>query len=309
MQRFLILNADDFGLSPRVNDAVLRAHTQGVLTSASLMVTEPGFHEALQIAQTHPTLGVGLHIVVSCDHALLPPKSIPHIVNSNGRFGADPLRVGLRYALSKAAQKELYHEMEAQFARFAATGLPWSHVDGHQHMHLHPAVLDPFLALCRAYNIYRIRLPFEEFFAHWRNGGDHVNLNIGAALFLRLLRRRALRILHAVLADNDRQPSFFYCDRVYGQLQSGNMHLNYVVKLLQRLEGATNEIYFHPGTDYAKKLPKELQPPSVEDVELHALLHPSVRTQIAVLELQTGTYIEAEQFASRKAIANTTIKS
>jgi len=309
VQRFLVLNADDFGLSPRVNAAVLRAHTQGVLTSASLMVAEPGFHEAVQIAQNHPTLGVGLHVVVSCDHALLPPKSIPHLVNSNGRFGADPFRVGLRYALSKAAQKELYREMEAQFARFADTGLPWSHADGHQHMHLHPAVLTSFLSLCRAHGVYRIRLPFEEFLTHWCSGGDRLNLNIGAALFLRLLRRRALRILHSVFADNDRQPSFFYCDRVYGQLQSGNMHLDYVVRLLQRLGGATNEIYFHPGTHYAKKLPKGLQSPAVEDVELHALLHPGVREQITTLGLQTGTYIEAERFATQNAIANITIKS
>lgn len=302
--RFLILNADDFGLTPRVNAAVQRAHTEGVLTSASLMVAEPACEEAVQIARQYPNLGVGLHVVVSCDHAVLPPQFIPHLVGADGRFGADPLRVGLRYAFSKAAQKELADELEAQFAKFASFGLPWSHADGHQHMHLHPTVFERFLSLCRAHGVHRIRLPLEEFSTHWRNGGDGPNLNTGAALFLRLLRRRALRIIHTV-ANRPESPLFF-CDRVYGQLQSGNMHLNYVLKLVQQLRGRTNEIYFHPGTDYAKKLPKALQTLTVHDVELHALLHPQLQEALEKANIQKGTYAQAEQFEQRN---KETIKS
>ena len=59
--RRLIVNADDFGLSPSVNEAVVRAHRDGILTSASLMVNAPGFAEAVELARANPRLGVGLH--------------------------------------------------------------------------------------------------------------------------------------------------------------------------------------------------------------------------------------------------------
>ena len=140
MSRFLIIHADDFGMTPQVNAAVLRAHREGVLTSASLMVAEPGWQEAVEIARHSPTLGVGLHVTVTFDRALLPHSEIPLITRPDGKFFANPVTAGLRYARSEKAQNQLRREMTAQFDRFAGTGLEWSHADGHQHFHLHPFV-------------------------------------------------------------------------------------------------------------------------------------------------------------------------
>src|SRR5437588_7983476 len=64
--RRLIINADDFGRSAAINQAVIRAHREGVLTSASLMVNEPAFDEAVQLARENPKLGVGLHLTLLC---------------------------------------------------------------------------------------------------------------------------------------------------------------------------------------------------------------------------------------------------
>src|SRR5262245_29440193 len=59
--RHLIFNADDFGVSTGVNRGILHAHTQGVLTSASAMVTGRAIDEAVNISRDHPSLSVGLH--------------------------------------------------------------------------------------------------------------------------------------------------------------------------------------------------------------------------------------------------------
>ncbi len=56
--RRLVVNADDFGRSRSINAAVIRAHKEGILTSASLMVNEPAFGEAVELAKGNPTLGV-----------------------------------------------------------------------------------------------------------------------------------------------------------------------------------------------------------------------------------------------------------
>lgn len=278
MTKYLLINADDFGMTARVNAAVLRAHREGVLTSASLMVAEEGWQEAVEIARREPRLGVGLHVVASVDRAVLPAREIPHIVNRQGRFLPDPLRAGLLYSLSKTARAELQREMEAQFARFAQTGLPWSHADGHQHIHLHPVVLEMFLDLCDRYGVHRVRVPRESLRAHLRAGGDRFNINTVPALVLNVLARRAVRLLHARQTLGGKPP--FFCDQVCGTFQSGNMHAAYVRRLLDSLTGTINEVYFHPGTDYARALPAGRQTEGVRDVELHALLDPGVRASI-----------------------------
>lgn len=290
--KYLILNADDFGYSADVNAAIARAHREGVLTSASLMVAEPGFAEAVEIARQTPTLGVGLHVVTTYDRALLPPSENSRLVEPDGKFGADPLRVGLRYAFSKTAQHQLRREMTAQFTRFAETSLPWSHADGHQHFHLHPVVWDILLDLCDTFGVHRLRMPHEPIRQHFRAGGDGFSLNTVATLALRAMRRRNLRILKA-RATLGGKPVFL-CDRVYGQLQTGNMTTDYTLRLLDRLDAVTHEIYFHPGAPHARALPPAEQTPTVRDVELKALLSPQVRERIAELGLVTGRYEEIE---------------
>src|ERR1035437_8636195 len=84
--RRLIVNADDFGRSVSINQAVVRAHQEGVLTTASLMVNEPAFEEAVALARERPALGVGLHLTLLCGHSALPPGEIPGLVNGNGEF-------------------------------------------------------------------------------------------------------------------------------------------------------------------------------------------------------------------------------
>lgn len=282
---FLIVNADDFGYSPLVNAAVKLAHTEGILTSASLMVAEEGAAEAVEIARRLPSLGVGLHVSISHDRPLLPPADIPHLVAPDGRFRRDPLRAGIHYALSAAARRELQCEMAAQFERFASTRLPWSHADGHQHFHLHPAAAETFVQLCSQNGVRRVRMPREEILPHFRAGGDGPNLNTAAGLFLSVLRRRATRILVAAGGW------WFVCDRVYGQLQTGDMHASYVERLLARIPEGVSEAYFHPGSPHARSGAR-----GHPDLELQALLNPGVRASALTRGARIGTYLEAEEW-------------
>jgi hypothetical protein len=63
-QRRVIINADDFGMSAEVNEAVIRAYKEGVLTSTSLMVTGAAFEQAVTLAKENPGLAVGIHRAV-----------------------------------------------------------------------------------------------------------------------------------------------------------------------------------------------------------------------------------------------------
>ncbi|MGH9842971.1 MAG: ChbG/HpnK family deacetylase, partial [Blastocatellia bacterium] len=131
----LIINGDDFGYSDAVNRAIIQAHREGVLTSASLMVNEHAARQAVELARANPNLAVGLHLVLVLGRAALPHSELPAITDVKGRFTDSSFRAGVQYYFSAAARREVRREMRAQFVRFAATELELSHVDGHTHLH------------------------------------------------------------------------------------------------------------------------------------------------------------------------------
>lgn len=271
------MNADDFGADARVNAAVERAHAAGVLTSASLMVNEPAAVGAADIARGRPALGVGLHLALSDGLACLPHCEIPRLADASGRFRPTAAMAGLVCFFSRSARRQVAREVEAQFERFERLGLPWSHVDGHQHLHIHPVVWDALLRQCGAHGVRCVRVPGERDVA----GAGASLARRAEAVCLRAMRRRCLRTLAG--------RGFAGPDRVYGHLRTGQMDRAYVARLLGRLEGATNEVYFHPGSRHARPLPGG---PAHMDADLDALLSPEVRQAVEAHGLRLATYTD-----------------
>lgn len=274
--RRIILNADDFGRSSGINAAVMRAHREGVLTSASLMVAGDAVEEAVTLAQETPTLAVGLHLVVTGGRTIFPPWEIPHLVDGSGHFPNNPVQVGLRYFLSRTVQEELAREIAAQFERFAATGLPLSHVDGHLHMHVHPTVFNLLLPLAERYGARGLRLPRDDLWLALGYDRRHAGIKVGWAISFGLLCRWCLGRL--------RNHRLVVTHRVYGLMQTGQMQEAYVVNLLRRLEVPTAELYFHPTSGPES----EFMGPNPGD--LATLLSPAVRQVIQERGLRLATY-------------------
>jgi hopanoid biosynthesis associated protein HpnK len=272
----VILNADDFGRSASINVAVIRAHREGVLTSATLMVAADAFDDAVALAHQTPGLAVGLHVVVSGGRAVLPPGAIPHLLSPQGLFPDDGFALGVRYAASRIALRELASEMQAQFERFAMTGLELSHVDCHQHMHIHPSVFDLLVPLAEQYGARGIRLPRDELWPALRfDRRQAITKVLWAVIFGILCRRHLARLRGSRLAITD---------RVYGLMQTGRMSEPYVVETLRRLSIRSAELYFHPST----KPEEERLGPNPGD--LATLLSPLVRQVIDERRLELATY-------------------
>ena len=272
----IVLNADDFGASASINTAIMQAHRQGVLTSASLMVTGDAAAEAVALAREAPDLAVGLHIVVACGRASLPPDRIPHLVDGDGFFPNDPVRAGLRYYFSHTAQAELAAELEAQFERFAATGLSLSHVDSHLHMHLHPAVLRLLLPLAEKHGAQGLRLPRDDFWASMSHDRRRAGLKALWAIVFGLLARYCVGHLDG--------HSLKVAHRVYGLMQTGQMRESYVLDLLRKLQVPTAELYFHPS------IQSENGTSGPNPSDLATLLSPAVRNVIQERGLCLATY-------------------
>ena len=267
--RRLILNADDFGRSRSINEAVIRAHREGVLTTASLMVNEPDCAEAVALAKENPKLGVGLHLALLCGRAGLPREKIPGLVNARGEFSNNPVGAGLRYFVNRNLREQLRAEIHAQFDRFRATGLPLDHVNGHLHLHLHPTVCGILMQDAEPLGLQRMRLTREPF---WMDAP----LARGRRFY-----RAAHAAIHFVLAwlaqSRFRRNHIRHTQRVFGLLENDRVDEAYVLKLLAVLPPGDSELYSHPSLDKFKH-------------EFDALVSPRVREQIKKLGIELIRY-------------------
>ncbi|HWD92685.1 MAG TPA: hopanoid biosynthesis-associated protein HpnK [Verrucomicrobiae bacterium] len=267
--RRLIVNADDFGRSRSINEAVIRAHREGILTSASLMVNEVSCGEAVELAKQNPGLGVGLHLTLLMGHSALPQSEIPGLVNERQELLNDPVKVGFRYFFQRSLREQLRREIHAQFARFRATGLPLDHVNGHLHLHLHPTVFGILMEDASVLGIERMRLTHDPF---WMD----VPLARG---------RRLYRALHAVVhycLSGRARPVFrkkqiHHTQQVFGLLQNDRVDETYILKLLSLLPAGDSELYSHPSLDNFKH-------------EFDALISPRVKEQVKMRGIQLIRY-------------------
>ncbi len=245
--RRLIVNADDFGRSDAINQAVIQAHCEGILTSASLMVNEPACAEAARLARAHPRLGVGLHLTLVSGRAALTPRQAPALINPGQAFTHDAIRAGLRYFFARSLREALRQETTAQFVRFRETGLVLDHVNGHLNMHLHPTVLRLLCAPAGAWTIPALRLTRDPFWFNARLAHGHWIDRLSHALIFSLLCAWARPRLRRARMRHTRA--------VFGLLQNGRVDTEYVSRLLGRLPEGDSELYCHPSlTDFKHEL-------------------------------------------------------
>jgi hopanoid biosynthesis associated protein HpnK len=265
----LIVNADDFGCSHSINQAVIRAHREGILTTASLVVNEPGFDEAVALARENPRLGVGLHLTLLCGTSALPPEKIPGLVDARGGFSNKPVVTGFRYFFQRGLRDQLRAEIHAQFAKFRATGLPLDHVNGHLHLHLHPTVFCILMEDAASLGIQRLRLTRDCFSRSRRMTRGHWFYRISHAAIYEWLSRRARRPLQ--------EHGIRHAQITFGLLQNARVDEEYILKLLPELPAGDSELYSHPSLDEFKH-------------EFDALISPRVKELVGKLGIELIRY-------------------
>jgi len=130
----LIINSDDFGYSRGMNYAILDTHQLGVLTSATLMPNMFGFEQAVEMAKQCPKLGVGIHLVLTCQKPLL--NTHKHLTREDGIFYHVSEYSAGKIELTPEWASEVEAEWEAQIQKVLACGIKPTHFDSHHHMHL-----------------------------------------------------------------------------------------------------------------------------------------------------------------------------
>jgi hopanoid biosynthesis associated protein HpnK len=265
----LVVTADDFGESPSINAAVIRAHRDGILTTASLMVNGGAVAEAVELARQNPLLGVGLHLTLVCGRSCLDHHRLGGMVDDQSRFSERPILAGMRYFFHQRWHGLLEDEVAVQFARFRATGLMLDHVNGHLHFHLHPIVLRMVMRRRQEWGVRALRLTRDP----W---GINVRLSSGRYAY-RLSHFLVFQALARWVEPRLRANQIVHTDRVFGLLQNGRVDARYVGGLIEDLPPGDSELYAHP---------------SLDDVggEFEALSAPRMRSMVAQRRIELVRY-------------------
>ena len=270
-------------MSSGVNAGILRAHRDGILTNASLMVNGAAFDDAVAMARRHPELAVGLHLVLVQGRAAAAPRSIPALVDADGHFSTNPILSGVRYFFQPGVRSQLRTEIRAQLQKFADTGLRLSHVDGHLNIHMHPAVLPMLLEVADEFGIRAMRLARESLRRALRFDRKHVVRKSFEALAFAALGRFA----EARLRDR----SIAYPRTMYGLHQTGHISEAYLLHTLAEFPEGLSEIYCH-----AAEVDEEARRWRPEDYdsagEVDALTSDRVRAALAAQNIELTSYLD-----------------
>jgi chitin disaccharide deacetylase len=247
----LVVNADDFGLTSGLNQAIVELHRRGALTSTTLMANAQATEEAIDHAIGNPSLGVGCHIVLVDGQSVLRPRHdlvwLVDPVRTVGRF--NPTLGGFLHRLywergsqwpiwNRALDKEIEAEASAQIKLLQSRGLKLTHIDTHKHTHMFPRVLRPVLRAARGAGIRAVRNPFEP---SW---------SVRATPRAPWLRRTQVRLLRTLQSSFRRivaEEGFVTTDGAIGVLATGTLDATTLASLLQHMPDGTWELVTHPG--------------------------------------------------------------
>ncbi len=235
--RRLIINADDFGLTPGVNRAILELHAAGVLHSATLMATGPAFREAVHGAFMQPALGVGCHVVLVDGVPALHAADLPTLAPT-GQFRCG-LGAFVRALLAgKITAAEMEREATAQIRRMQNAGITVTHLDTHKHTHIFPRVLAPLLRAALACGVRAIRNPFEPAWSR------RLTTQAPAG---RRMQVRALGVFERLFLRAVRRAGLATTDGALGVLATGTLDAETLERMLLQLPPGTWELVCHPG--------------------------------------------------------------
>ena len=275
----LVVNGDDFGRTREINAAIIHAHREGILTSASLMVADAARDEAVALAKENPTLDVGLHLVVCMGRSVLPPDQIAPIVDSRGRFSNQPTLIGFRYFFSSVMREKLKAECRAQIEEHLRLIGYLAHIDGHLNFHVHPAIADIVVALAEEYKVPCIRIPSEPVFTTLAISRTRPAGKLIEAMIFRTLSRRTRRMA----AERGIRST----DTLFGLHQTHHITEDYVVRVIDHLRDGSTEMYFHPAIDIGGTPPA----PSAQR-ETEVLTSTKVRDALKSRGVQLTTFRE-----------------
>lgn len=238
----LIINADDFGITSGVNRAIMEAYACGAVTSASIMVNMWAFEEAVELAKSVPSLGVGLHFTLAAGKPVSPPEKVSTLVDNKGFF-LTRSKLMFKLLRKKVSSDELKRELHAQNEKLEKYGIKADHIDGDQHVHILPGVSQHIADLANELGKIPVRIPNEQLCVNINRMNDKDALKALSVLYLRKYwAKRLKRLLEKnKISSNDGFISIF------GIVPRHAPTIQDLAQLISVVKPGVCEFMVHPG--------------------------------------------------------------
>ncbi len=267
-----------------MNRAIVEGHTNGVVTSSTLMASGQAFAQAEELAKTLPQLSVGCHVLLIDGKPVLPATDIPSLTKS-GRF-----RDGLRTFAARAVTgqmdaNEITAEAIAQIRKIQSAGIAVSHFDTHKHTHLFPKILRPLLRAAAECGVRAVRNPFGPRFP-LRSSDLLARPNLWTRYAeVKLLRRFAGKFREAV----DRE-GFATPDGTLGIEVTGTLDETLFQAIARSMPEGTWEFVCHPGYNDPDLQAANTRLRESREIELRVLTLPAARQVLAQESVELISY-------------------
>ncbi len=283
----LILNADDFGMTLGVNEGIIRAHREGVLTSTTLMANGPAFADAVARAKLNPKLGVGCHLVLVGGPAVAPKEKISSLADKNGNLPESLGGFVARLSAGLIRMQAIERELRAQIEKIRAAGIEPTHLDTHKHTHCHPKVMEAVGRVAKEFGIMRIRKPMENLHDSWQSASADESGHT-----LELIAATAAGAVAPWFQAISRKFGLLSPGRFLGLAMTGHLGPAALRRMVDTLADGSTEIMLHPGIcdDDLAESGSRLQ--MHRDTELAALLDPGVKSALVERDIRLITYRE-----------------
>ncbi len=281
----LILNADDFGYTRGVNEGIIRAHREGILTSATLMANGPAFDDAVERAIANPKLGVGCHLVLTGGLSVAPREEIPSLADREGRLPRSLGALVARLSVGSVRTKEIETELRAQLGKIRRAGIELTHVDTHKHTHVHPRVMAAVGRVAQEFGITRVRNPVEKLGDSWRTArSEHAGLvgNMAASA--------SVRAVGAWFKSISRKYGLHSPDHFLGLALTGRLSADALCRLIDTLPDGRTEIMSHPGVCDAELVKSGSRLQQQRQTELDGLLSAEARHAVEAKGIRLISY-------------------
>ena len=233
MEKKIVVNADDFGITEGVSRAIIHCHEVGALRSTTLMVGMEAARFAVEQAKSHPDLGVGLHFTLTLGRPVAPVQEVASLLSANGEFRSRRQQEKAMLT-GKVSASHICLELKAQMQRFLDFGLKPTHIDSHQHIHMMPPVFDEAVRVAASMGI-PLRMP-------WLSQGLRKGLKNAiksTALQLLLFRNKA-RMPKCIVTNQN------FCSLFDLTHAAGEADVEMYRTLLSKVGGST-ELMVHPA--------------------------------------------------------------
>jgi hopanoid biosynthesis associated protein HpnK len=283
----LILNADDFGLTRGVNEGIIRAHREGVLTSATLMACGAAFDHAVALAKQNPRLGIGCHLVLVGGRATAPVEEISSLASKDSRLPESLGGFVTRLSAGMIRPTEIERELRAQILKIRTAGIEPTHLDTHKHTHAHPLVMRALSRVARELEIPRVRKPMENLRNSWESSrGER------SAMLPELLSAAAARMVAPIFESAARKYGLQSPDHFLGLARTGRLRPDALRRMIGSVREGSTEIMLHPGISDSELATIETRLSWQRNSEMDALIDPAVKSVVEEHGIRLITYRE-----------------